>query len=173
MLSWTCSSCLIYVLVWKKVKLQSCPKSCLKVMISCLNFRQGLITIFWKIGSVRVFICWSTWSTPRPNQRPREPPTWWTIFDWHFQCNTSFYWTQVRSLPSNFSQKYCINLFVMNSYFWQKTEDGWTYNSGRWNLHEYDLRNNLDIYSLCQIYLNILLERNCEASFIFRARWAY
>ena len=143
------------------------------MIISCLNFRQGFDYNFlenWQRDRVDLLEHLKNPKAQPETQRASHLVDDWLAFSVQYVI---FSGTQVRSLPSNFSQKYCINLFVMNSYFWQKTEDGWTYNSGRWNLHEYDLINNLDIYSLCQIYLNILLESNCEASFIFRARWAY
>ena len=101
---------------WKVIK----TLSFLFVHNHFLHFLHFLI-----IGWVMVMNCWSTWSTPSPNQRPREPPTWCknkvgqkyvlcNLIDW-FYFNLSFDWHS-RS--------------KVETYICQKVEDSWIYNLG-------------------------------------------
>ena len=118
--------------------------------------------------------CWSTWSTPRPNQRPREPPTWCknkvgqkyilcNLIDW-FPFNLLFDW---RSRSK------------VETYICQKVEDSWIYNLGGghlWVLVK-QIQDSCQVvtrksYEFVSFYLNILVEGKRKTNEILTIFWS-
>ena len=77
------------------------------------------------MGRVMVMSCWSTWSTPSPNQRPREPPTWCInkVGQKYILCNL-IDWIRFNLLFDWHSRS------KVKTYICQKVEDSWIYNLG-------------------------------------------